>query len=249
MPIFPRFSRAAGEGRFDDIKRDFKTGVVSLWLISIPILVLMILYTEPLIRLIFQHGKFDANSTRVVSLALIFQAFQIIPYFARDSITRVFYAFQDSRTPLMVGLIAIVIKAALNWFLVPRFGVGGITFSITLITFINMTLLGILSKKHIKDLGFTEMVAPFFKLLLAAAVMAAVCKGVEMGLAQTGLEQGLASMIPGKLGRFLPEYLLLALAALAGCGMYVALGIGLKVSEAEYLKERLLGRFFKKKEA
>ena len=111
-------------------------------MISIPLLVLMLLYTQPIIRLIFQHGQFDARATELVSLALVFQAFQMVPYFARDSITRVFYAFQDSKTPLMVGLFAIFTKAVLNWLLVPKFGVGGITFSITLVTFINMLLHG-----------------------------------------------------------------------------------------------------------
>ena len=61
-----------------------------------------------------------------------------------------------------MGLIAIGLKAALNWLLVFQWhlGVGGITFAITLITFFNMLLLGILSKKHIADLGFKEMLLP-----------------------------------------------------------------------------------------
>src|SRR5690606_15030329 len=109
-------------------------------------------------------------------------AFQIIPYFARDSITRVFYAFQDSKTPLMVGLLAIVVKALLNWLLVPKFNVGGITFAITLVTFINMVLLGILSKKHIQDLGFKEMVIPFLKLATAGSLMAGTIYLAQFGM-------------------------------------------------------------------
>jgi putative peptidoglycan lipid II flippase len=173
VPIFPRFSRAAGEKNYEEIKRNFKVGVVSLWMISIPMLVLMMIFITPLIELIFQHGKFDADSTKMVSMALLFQAFQMIPYFARDSITRVFYAFHDSRTPLLVGLLAIGLKYVLNLWLVQycHWGIGGITFSITIITFFNMCLLGVLSKRHIKDLGFKEMVIPFIKLALAGLVM------------------------------------------------------------------------------
>lgn len=240
VPIFPRFSRAAAEGNFEEIKRNFKTGVVSLWLISIPLLVLMMIYTEPMIRLIFQHGKFDAHATHLVSLALIFQAFQIIPYFARDSITRVFYAFQDSKTPLMVGLLAIVVKGFLNWLLVPKFGVGGITFAITLVTFINMTLLGLLSKKHIPDLGFREMVPPFLKLMAAGALMALVILALQFGMDSLHLK--LLMGISPKIA----EYIVIAIAALVGCGVYVAVALGLKVSEAQYLQERIGGRFLKR---
>lgn len=242
VPIFPRFSRAAAEGNFEEIKRNFKVGVISLWLISIPLLVLMMIYTEPLIRLIFQHGKFDARATDLVSLALVYQALQIIPYFARDSITRVFYAFQDSKTPLMVGLLAIFIKALLNWLLVIKLnlGVGGITFAITLVTFINMTLLGILSKKHIQDLGFKEMVIPFAKLAAAGLLMAGAIYAAQFGL---NLSQ-FKLWMPFNLQ--VSEYLGIAAASLAGCGVYVLVVLGLKVSEAQYLQERIGGRFFKR---
>ncbi len=235
VPIFPRFSRCAAEGDLGEIKRLFKTGVVSLWFISLPMLVLMVVYTEPIIRLIFQHGNFDAEDTRMVSLALIFQAFQILPYFARDSITRVFYAFQDSRTPLMVGLVAIVFKGLFNWLLVGPFGVGGITFSTTLVTFINMLLLGILSKRHIQDLGFREMLAPFGKLAMASVLMALAIVAVDRSLSISGL----FSALPGPLA----EYAEIIAASGVGVGVYAMAALGLKVSEAEYIRERLLGRF------
>lgn len=240
VPIFPRFSRAAADGDYADIKRNFKMGVISLWLISIPLLVLMAIDTEPLIRLIFQHGRFNENATRLVSLALVFQAFQIVPYFARDSITRVFYAFQDSRTPLIVGLFAIFIKAVLNALLVPHFGVGGITFAITLVTFINMSLLGVLSKKHIQDLGFREMVLPFAKLVLSGLLMAGTMYGTQWVLEAPVIAHFLSVHAQ------VYEYLVLALAAFAGGLVYLFALLGLKISEAEYLKERLLGMLLKK---
>jgi len=243
VPIFPRFSRAAADGNVEEIKRTFKLGVISLWLISIPMLVLMLLYTEPMIRLIFQHGRFNARATELVSIAVVFQAFQIIPYFARDSITRVFYAFQDSKTPLMVGLLTIFSKWALNTILVPYFGVGGITFAITLVTFINMVLLGFLSKKHIQDLGFKEMVVPFLKLAVAGALMAGACLAVQFGMMHS-----IASLWTNLSPKW-ADYPPIIIAALLGCGVYVAAVLILKVDEARYLQERLLGRFLKKKSA
>jgi putative peptidoglycan lipid II flippase len=244
IPIFPRFSRAAAEGDFEEIKRTFKLGVISLWLISIPMLVLMLLYTEPMIRLIFQHGKFNARATELVSIAVVFQAFQIIPYFARDSITRVFYAFQDSKTPLLVGLLAIFSKWALNALLVPKFGVGGITFAITLVTFINMLLLGWLSKKHIADLGFKEMLLPFAKLAVAGFLMAGTCWAV-----QTGFNYLLCSRLLFSSAHHNQawQYAEIGVAALMGCGVYMLTALALKIQEAQYLQERLAGRFLRKK--
>lgn len=234
VPIFPRFSRAAAEGDLVSIKRDFKTGVVALWMMSIPILVLMLLYTEPLIRLLFQHGNFTAESTAIVTQALVFQAFQMLPYFARDSITRVFLAFQDSKTPMLVGVAAIAGKAMLNALLVPVLGVAGITLGITLITLMNMLLLGWLSKRHVADLGFREMVVPFVKLLLAGVAMAVIMMGLQQGIEATWPDAHIRhTMFSWQ------AYAVMALVSMVGIGVYLIVALGLRVAEAQYLHERL----------
>ena len=179
VPIFPRFSRYVAERNMDALAMDFRKGIVALWLISIPILVVLLVYAEPLIRLVFEHGRFDAGDTRLVTLALVFQAFQMIPYFARDTLTRVFYAFGDSVTPLWVGLLAIGLKFGLNALLVTHYGIGGITLATSIITTINMLLLGWLVRRHIQTLALRTLILPFGKLLLAGIAMAGVLLATE----------------------------------------------------------------------
>jgi putative peptidoglycan lipid II flippase len=155
----------------------------------------------------------------------------MIPYFARDSITRVFYAFHDAKTPLMVGLFAIFVKALLNWLLVVHFdfGVGGITLSITLVTFMNMILLGLLSKRHIRDLGFAQMVLPFLKLSLAGLAMAVLLVGGK------SLFAGWFSATSSALAE------VACIAAISGVGFlgYVLVALLMRVEEARYVYERL----------
>jgi putative peptidoglycan lipid II flippase len=238
VPIFPRFSRAAAEGDLAAIKRDFRVGVVSLWLISIPMLVLILIDSQLIIRLIFQHGHFDARGTELVSQAMLGLAFQMLPYFARDSITRVFFAFKDTKTPLYVGLFAILTNAFFDWLFAAALGWGvrGITFSTTMVTFINMLLLGILSKKHIRDLGFKEMLMPFLKLSAAGLLMAVAAHEIE-----PLIRQCLAPMQHGASG-FLFDCVAVVLAALIATALYFVAAWLLKVEEAEYLYKRLCRR-------
>jgi putative peptidoglycan lipid II flippase len=235
VPIFPRFSRAAASGDTDAIRRDFRVGVVSLWMISIPMLVVLLLDTEAIIRLIFQHGRFDAAGTHMVSQAMIGLAFQMLPYFARDSITRVFFAYQDSRTPLVVGLIAIGFNAFFDWLFAGPLGLGvmGITLSTTAVTILNMTLLAILSRKHINNLGFSQMVVPFLKLLLSGASMAAT-----MFVTQPFITDCVAHL---PLQPLWSTYIALFISACLGVSVYGLLTLLLKLSEAEYLRTRVQG--------
>jgi putative peptidoglycan lipid II flippase len=236
VPIFPRFSRYAAAGDLAAIKRDFRMGVVSLWLISLPMLVVLLMDTEIIIRLIFQRGQFDADGTRLVSQAMIGLAFQMLPYFARDSITRVFFAFQDAKTPLRVGLLAIAFNAFFDWLFAGALGLGvmGITLSTTAVTLLNMLFLGLFSKKHIADLGFREMVAPFAKLSLAGAAMAGL-----MALVQPGCLAVLRAVSATRLPGTMTEIVATAFVALLGLGVYGLIILNLRIPEADLLRERL----------
>ncbi len=238
VPIFPLFSRYVVEQNFEGVKRYFKGGVISLWFISIPILVLLLWYGEEFVRLLFQHGSFDAEDTQMVSTALLFLAFSMLPYFARDSITRVFYAFQDSRTPLIVGLIAIGFNYYFDWLLVGPLGVGGIALSTTLVTLLNMTLLGVLSKRHISDLGFKEMVIPFIKLLSAGVVMVAIMVLLDLALQSVSFR-----WLPIGQGVALVKLLL---TSTIGTFIYLVTALAFKVEEVEYLFETLLRKLFRR---
>lgn len=236
VPIFPRFTRYVVDQEWGELRRYFRMGVVSLWFISLPMLVGILLYVEPIIRILFQYGRFDADDTHMVAEALIFLSFSMLPYFARDSLTRVFYAFQDSKTPLMVGCIAIGIKAFLDWLLVVQLGigVGGITFSTALITVINMVLLGVLSKRHIQDLGFKDIWMPFLKLSLAGAVMSGILLAFDPVLTQW-CQSWFAELCEARILEVLKITLLMTI----GVAVYLLSVFLLKVPDIQYLLQRL----------
>jgi peptidoglycan biosynthesis protein MviN/MurJ (putative lipid II flippase) len=120
----------------------------------------------------------------------------MLPYFLRDTLTRVFYAYNDSKTPLLVGVSAIGVKWLLNTLLVGgvwlNLGVGGITASITLVTLINLGWLMLLVRRH-------TTVIPFGALGVEAGRMALAC--LPAGLlwawwcSPAGLGQGWVGML------------------------------------------------------
>lgn len=233
VPIFPRFSRYVGEANTEGLRNDFRKGIVSLWMISVPMLVVILLFTEPLIRLVFEHGSFDAEDTALVTIALVFQSLQILPYFVRDTITRVFYAHNDSITPMTVGFVAIGIKYLLNMLLIEQFGIGGITLATSLITLINMMLLGWLSRRHIADMGYAKLLGPLIKLCFSGALMAVSIWLIQPMLAAV-MNQSMAS-----LDEQIAEFCRIAALIAIGMSLYVGITLLLKIPEADYLFTRV----------
>ncbi len=172
VPILPRFTEQAAAERIDDLKAELRRSLRFLWFLSLPLATLFLVIPEPIIKLLFQHGEFNQESTQLVTAALLFLAPSIFFYVARDLMTRVFYAFKDSKTPFRVALIAIAVKTFLDWALVfhTNLGVAAISLASTLMTLINLSLLTWFLKSKIGGLGFTKLIKPVGIMLFASAL-------------------------------------------------------------------------------
>ena len=167
VPLFPIFSKLVGEKNFNEVKYYFHKGVGLLNFVAIPIMFAIILLAHDMVQIVFQRGQFDSEATYMVSQALIFLSFAIIPYVFRDSVTRIFYSFNDSKTPFIIALSSIILKFILNALFINKLGIAAITLSTSLVTLINATLLGCLLLKKI-NLGYRAYFINLSKMLLAA---------------------------------------------------------------------------------
>jgi len=167
VPLFPIFSKLVGEKKYDDIKYYFNKGVGLLNFVAIPVMFAIILLAYDTVQIVFQRGQFDSNATYMVSQALIFLSFAIIPYVFRDSVTRIFYSFNDSKTPFLVAFSSIILKFILNSLFIERLGIAAITLSTSLVTLFNATLLGCILLKRI-NLDYKIYFKNLSKMVLAA---------------------------------------------------------------------------------
>lgn len=177
VPLFPIFSKLVGEQNYKDIRYYFNKGVGLLNFVSFPILVAIILLARDGVKLIFERGAFNAEATNMVSQALIFLSIAIIPYVFRDSVTRIFYSFNDSKTPFIVAMSSIALKFILNMFLVKPLGIGGITLSTSLVTLFNGSMLGILLLRKM-DMDYKIYFKNLIKMTLASVLTYGLCVGI-----------------------------------------------------------------------
>lgn len=228
VPLFPIFSRLAGSGDEDSIRTYFNKGVGVLLFAAIPMIILILLLAQDGISLVFERGAFNANAVVMVSEALCFLSFSILPYVFRDSITRVYYAYNDSKTPFVIAMSAIVLKAFLNWLLILKLnmGIAGITLSTSFVTLFNATMLGLFIHKRIK-LDYKTLFINFGKMLLAGALTFA---------AGLYICQLFNSII---LPKYIFEFVKIIVVTLACGTIYTILNIIFKMDYAKELAARL----------
>ena len=133
VPLFPKISVLVKHANFQEINSRLLRLAPNLLLLCIPGVLIGMLFHEDLIRLVFERGAFDARSTAMVSSLFFYLCLGIIPLLFKELLVRTFYSFGDSRTPFIVMACAILVKASLNYVLVPIHGLPAIA----------MTMLGV----------------------------------------------------------------------------------------------------------
>ena len=95
----------------------------------------------------------------------------MVAYVARDTLTRVFYSFGNSRIPLLIAIFSIALKIILNIVLVGKYQAPGIAFATSLVTLFNFLLLGFMLRKEIGCLGWLKHIRSLLKMVMATFVM------------------------------------------------------------------------------
>ena len=81
---------------------------------------------EPIIRIIFERGRFDAYSTAITSNALFYYAFGLLSCCFIKVLVNAFYAMQDTRTPVKTMFFSVGLNVALSLLFMRMIGLGGL---------------------------------------------------------------------------------------------------------------------------
>jgi len=242
VPILPRFTQQVADNNLDALRGELRRALRFLWFLGLPLMAILLVVPRPIIALLFQRGHFTAESTHLVTTALVFLVPMIFFYLARDLFVRVFFAFQDSTTPYRVALMALFTKAALDWFLVVqlKMGVAGLSLASTLITIFNLTLLSYFLRKRVPNIGISRLLQPIF-IMTAASIL---CGGITLFTYNMTHDQLLSGVNVAETVRL---FISLAIAGLSGLALYVLTCLLFKLEEPRMVAVRLpiIKRFVK----
>ena len=171
--VLPTFSTQIVRRDIQGFKETISMALRSLILLAVPASVGLIVLARPIIRIIFQHGRFNAYSTAITSNALFFYAFGLLSCSFIKIFVNAFYATQDTRTPVKTMAFSVVVNVALSLCFMKPLGVGGLALASSLSATLNTVLLYRALKAKIGPLGEKEIAVCFVKALFCSLAMAA----------------------------------------------------------------------------
>lgn len=177
--ILPMMSHQASAGDFDGMKKTFLFSLRIVSFITVPAAVGLVILREPIVQVLFQHGNFVAESTRLTARALLYYSMGLPAFAAVKLIVPAFYSTQDTRTPVRVALASLVANIALNLvFLFYFFGKlknGGPALASALAGYFNVFILFVIFRLRFGRLGTRDVAASLIKIAICASIMGIVC--------------------------------------------------------------------------
>jgi putative peptidoglycan lipid II flippase len=229
----PLLSRLVVAGRTDAFRSELARAIRWAMLLTLPAMAGLMMLAEPIISVVYQHGKFTAYEAAQAAGALRFYAIGLAGYAALKVLVNAFYALDRRKTPMLVSFLAVGLNILLNWIFTVRLGWGhrGLAFSTGCIATFNFLLLYLLMQSQLKGLETRRLLLLLVKVAVASAALVAVCAASSHWLLADWRVQSLWIKLPA----------LLATVA-AGAAAFAACGVLLHIEELKELLDAVRRR-------
>ena len=229
----PLLSRLVAAGRMDAFRTELARAMRLAFLLTIPSMAGLMMLAEPIISVLYQHGKFDAREAAQAAGALRFYAIGLAGYAALKVLVNAFYALERRKTPMLVSFLAVALNLLFNWIFTFRLGWGhrGLAFSTGCLATFNFLLLYALMEIQLKGLESRRLLRLLGKLVVATAALVAVCAASSRWLLVDWQTQAFLTKLAALLGT-----------VTLGGAAFVACGMLLHIEELKELRNALARR-------
>jgi putative peptidoglycan lipid II flippase len=224
-------ARRAAEGDMDGLRNTLRQTLSMLAYLTVPATVGLMVLGVPVVRLLYERGRFTASDTEATAAALLLYSLGLVGYTGVKVLAPAFYALGRPRAPLLASVSAVATNLLVILALHPAFGYRAIALGTALGSLANSALLIGLFEKRVGGLVGHGLFRPIARMALAAAAMGAVAWLSAAGLERLfGTDGLLAQLVTG------------LLPVLGGAGLYLVLTRAMGVGEAEVLWRMLRER-------
>ena len=230
--LLPTLAGLAAAKKYPEFRQTLSQGLSYLAFANLIASAIALALAVPIVRLIFEHGKFGPDATQRVALSLACLAPGLLMFSMNNILGRAFYALNDIKTPMRISVLCLALNLGFAFWLVQPYREAGLGVANTLSASLNLALLVYALRRKLTRLGMTQVVHTLM-VLVPVAVMAGVLAWVLSWLWERRFGHG---TLPVKLGAvFVP----------GGIAVLVYWGVALwaKVPAAHDMAELLLRRF------
>lgn len=229
----PSLAQLRHQGKDTEVQDTFRYGMRLSLLVALPSSVALAVLAYPSVVVLFGHGKFDALAASETARSLVWMAAGVWAVTCVRNVVQLYYAYDDTRTPVVCSTINLLVFASLSLGLMDRLGHSAIAAGSSAAAVVQLLAL----------LAFTRR-SPIGKVALSPVLTATLRFGIA-SMAMAAVTWSVANLIEFRVSDDAPralQTLVLALAAVAGLVSYVGTAYLLRSPEVTDLGGALLRR-------
>lgn len=180
VAAFPSLSESAAVNDKPGFVETLSQAARQILFFIIPATVVFLLLRAQIVRVVVGAGKFDWNDTVKTADTL---AFFTLSFFAQGLVyllARGFYAFRDSITPFIAGIVTATFTVVAGLLFSREFGVVGLSMAFSLASLVNLAMLWVMLRQKIGPMQEGKIVRSLLTISVAAVICGLVVQGMKM---------------------------------------------------------------------
>ena len=224
--LYPQMIELISLKQIDRLSRLMVNIYITFALIMIPATAICYIYSNEIVRIVFQRGMFDANSTETT--ASVFALYSLGLFFtACFTITiNLFYSWGDTKTPMYISLMILILNIILNFAMIGIWGIMGLALATSVSSVFSFIISFICSRK-LFIIEMKNFYLSVVKILIATLISLSIPIFIKY------------SLKPSDIWVFVPIIIVVP--------MYIWLIKKMRVEEVDVLISVVLSRLKKKK--
>jgi putative peptidoglycan lipid II flippase len=228
--LFPQLSRLAARRDTDGLRATTALGLRQIGLLLIPAAAAMLVLAEPIVRLVYERGEFDAESTKRTAEALFWFSFSLPFNGFNLMLTRTFFSLQRPWLPTTLAFGSLIVNVAVSVALYKPLGIAGLVLG----TAISNAVLTVAEARWLRiELHGLELTRNLISM--AGMLEGAVVLGFVTYATWSVLDHALGSSL-------LAQIISVGGGIAVGAAAYAAIVLALGLPEARQVRDLLMSR-------
>jgi putative peptidoglycan lipid II flippase len=177
--LLPTLAGLAAQKKYPEFRGTLRQGLGHLAFANLIAAAIAIALAEPIVRLLFERGRFGPGATHRVAMALICLAPGLLMFSMNNILARAFFALNDIKTPMKISVFCLALNLVFAFWFVRRFqtahfgGEVGLAIANTLSACFNLSLLAYTLRRKLGRLDMSSL-KPVLLVLISDAVLAGI---------------------------------------------------------------------------
>lgn len=198
-------AKSAAVGDLPGLRATLRRSLLFLAFLTLPATAGLVVLARPVVRLLYERGRFGPEATEGTAAALVFYAIGLVAYTSVKVLAPAFYALGAPRVPLLASGLAVLTNVGVNLALYGGYGFRAVALGTSLGSIANAGLLVLVLERRVGGLLTRDLLGRIGRMVLAALAMTLLLAPLSTALAARfgtrGLTaQGLTGLLPVGLG-------------------------------------------------